>query len=109
MPLFAVSYFILILSNFGFPGTFNFVGEFLILVGLLKCSNILLFLCTLPMLLSLLYSLYYFNIVFFGSLNSFFIRYYCDIIRLEFYILSIFSFLTIYFGIYPLILNLFIF
>jgi NADH:ubiquinone oxidoreductase subunit 4 (subunit M) len=33
MPFFAIIYFIFILSNFGFPGTFNFVGEFLILLG----------------------------------------------------------------------------
>jgi NADH:ubiquinone oxidoreductase subunit 4 (subunit M) len=28
MPIFSVLFFILILSNFGFPGTFNFIGEF---------------------------------------------------------------------------------
>lgn len=29
MPIYTVLYFILILSNFGFPGTINFVGDFL--------------------------------------------------------------------------------
>jgi len=33
MPLFSLLFFILLLSNFGFPGTFNFAGEFLVLVG----------------------------------------------------------------------------
>jgi NADH:ubiquinone oxidoreductase subunit 4 (subunit M) len=33
MPVFSIIYFIFILSNFGFPGTINFVGEFLILLG----------------------------------------------------------------------------
>jgi NADH:ubiquinone oxidoreductase subunit 4 (subunit M) len=33
MPLFSIFYFFFILSNFGFPGTFNFVGEFLITLG----------------------------------------------------------------------------
>src|SRR5688572_18692406 len=30
MPLFSILFFISILSNFGFPGTFNFIGEFLL-------------------------------------------------------------------------------
>lgn len=33
MPIFSILYFLLLLSNFGFPGTFNFVGEFFILLG----------------------------------------------------------------------------
>ncbi len=33
MPIFAIIYFIYILSNFGFPGTFNFIGEFLLTYG----------------------------------------------------------------------------
>ena len=39
MPIFSVLYFIFILANFGFPGTFNFVGEFLILLGGLNLSS----------------------------------------------------------------------
>lgn len=34
MPLFSIFYFFLILANFGFPGTFNFVGEIFLLTGL---------------------------------------------------------------------------
>lgn len=41
MPLFSVLYFVFILSNFGFPGTINFVGEFLILVGIFDFSILL--------------------------------------------------------------------
>jgi NADH:ubiquinone oxidoreductase subunit 4 (subunit M) len=27
MPIFATIYFLFILANFGFPGTFNFIGD----------------------------------------------------------------------------------
>lgn len=61
------------------------------------------------MVLSLIYSLFLYNRIFFGSLQQLFIRYYCDCIRLEFIILSIFAILIIFFGLNPsLIFNFFI-
>lgn len=33
MPVFSVVYFSFILANFGFPGTVNFVGEFMLITG----------------------------------------------------------------------------
>jgi len=101
MPIFAIFYFIFILSNFGFPGTFNFVGELLILVGGFDCSSIIIFLSTFGMILTLIYSLSFYSRVFFGSFNINFIRYFSDISRLEFYILLKFILLIIFIGIYP--------
>lgn len=101
MPLFSLIYFILILSNFGFPGTINFVGEFLILVGSFKFSNVIIFLSTLGMILSLMYSLFLYNRIFFGVLQEGFIRFYCDCTRLEFFILIKFCFLVMFFGFFP--------
>jgi len=43
MPILSLILFIICLSNFGFPGTFNFVGEFLILVGNFKSSIVIMF------------------------------------------------------------------
>lgn len=43
MPFFASLFFIFILSNFGFPGTCNFVGEFLISLGIVFISPIFFF------------------------------------------------------------------
>src|SRR6185436_8457790 len=87
MPIFAIIYFIYILSNFGFPGTFNFIGEFLLTYGILQY-------------LTLLYSLFLYNRIFFGNIKIFFIKYYTDITRLEFFFLIIFLFLIIYFGVF---------
>lgn len=107
MPLFALLYFISILSNFGFPGTINFVGEFLILVGSFEFSNVIIFISTFAMILSLMYSLFLYNRIFFGILQETFIRFYSDCTRLEFMILFIFFLLIIFFGLFPnLILNL---
>lgn len=65
MPLFAIIYFIFVLSNFGFPGTFNFVGEFLILVSGMEYNNVIIFLCSFGMILSVIYSLFFFGKIFF--------------------------------------------
>jgi len=107
MPVFSIIYFIFILSNFGFPGTCNFVGEFLILLGGFEFSNVIIFLSSFGMILSLMYSLFIYNRIFFGSLQNFFLRYYADMTRLEFYILLLFALLVLIGGIYPQIVFMF--
>lgn len=105
MPIFSVIYFIFILANFGFPGTFNFVGEFLVLVGLFKSSSTLLFFSSIPMIFSLIYSLFFYNRVFFGPLSAQFVRFFADCTLIEFFILIILLFINIFCGIYPLIIT----
>jgi len=109
MPIFSSMYFITILSNFAFPGTFNFVGEILIISSIFKNSNFILVLSIFPMILSLIYSFFFFSRVFFGTLSAWFIRYYCDCIRLEFVIFSFFVFLVLLFGINPMLLKTILF
>jgi len=101
MPIFAICMFILILSNFGFPGTINFVGEFLILVGALSYSSVIVFLSTFGMVLTLIYSLSLYARIFFGNLQIYFIRFYCECTRLEFFILFIFCFFVVFLGLFP--------
>jgi len=43
MPLFSTVFFLITLGNFGFPITFNFVGELLILIGLAHFNLHILF------------------------------------------------------------------
>jgi len=101
MPLFSIYFFIFILSNFSFPGTFNFIGEILILLGGIKVSNMIILFSLLGLLLSLVYSLFLYNKIFYGLIQVFFFKYYSDCTRLENNILFIFFFLIILFGIYP--------
>ena len=102
MPIFSIIYFIFILSNFGFPGTFNFIGEFLLTYGALNFSFVITILTTFSLILSLMYSLFLYNRLFFGLIKTFFIRYYSDITRLEFLFLIIFLFIVIFYGIFPM-------
>jgi NADH-quinone oxidoreductase subunit M len=104
MPIFGIIYFIYILSNFGFPGTFNFIGEFLLTYGILQYSTFIVFLSTFSLILTLLYSLFSYNRIFFGFVKIFFVKYYTDLTRLEFFFSFIFFFLIIFFGIYPYII-----
>ena len=84
MPLFSVLYFCFVLANFGFPGTVNFVGEFMLLSGAFSFSNFLILCSTLGLVLTLIYSLFFFNRVFFGPLlPSIFLRFYSDYSRRE--------------------------
>jgi NADH:ubiquinone oxidoreductase subunit 4 (subunit M) len=101
MPIFSICMFILILSNFGFPGTINFVGEFFILVGAYAYSNVIIFLSTFGMILTLIYSLSLYGKIFFGKLEVNFIRFYAEVNRLEFFCLFIFCSLVLLFGLLP--------
>jgi NADH-quinone oxidoreductase subunit M len=101
MPLFSIIYFIYILSNFGFPGTFNFIGEFLLTYGAFSFSFFITFITTFSLILSLIYSLFLYNRIFFGYIKNFFIKYYCDLTRLEFFILIIFCIIILLYGILP--------
>ena len=100
MPLFAVFFFILNLANFSFPGTSSFIGEFIILLPLLELNTIAGLLTAFSLLFSALYSLWLINRVIFGSL-SVYITKYNDLFLREFSILILFTFLIIYFGLYP--------
>jgi NADH-quinone oxidoreductase subunit M len=102
MPIFAIFMFFLILSNFGFPGTINFVGEFLILVGAFQYSNVIVVFSSFAMILTLIYSLSFYSKIFFGCLQINFIRFYCECTRLEFFCLIIFCFLVLFFGLFPI-------
>ena len=101
MPIFAIICFFLILANLGFPGTINFVGEFFISAGLFATTLFTGILANLGLILTLIYSLFLYNRLFFHEIKTNIINYYCDINRLEFHILVIFTLLIIFFGLYP--------
>jgi proton-translocating NADH-quinone oxidoreductase chain M len=68
MPFMAGCFFLIILSNFGFPGSLNFIGEILILFGIFETANIIALLSCFGLFLSLIYSILLFNRLFFGEL-----------------------------------------
>jgi NADH:ubiquinone oxidoreductase subunit 4 (subunit M) len=56
MPMFSLSFFILTLCNCSFPGTCTFVSEFLILIGLVFQTKIIMVLSAVVSLLNTAYS-----------------------------------------------------
>lgn len=100
MPIFSFFYFVFILSNFAFPLTVNFVGEFLIGVGGVFVSSTLYFLNCLPLVITLFYSLNLYIRIFLGTI-PYFLRFYSDLTRLEFFILFILFILVVFYGVFP--------
>ena len=102
MPLFAFFFFMFTISNFSFPGTSNFVGELLVLVGLGQAAQkFVLIIAALSTLLGLVYSILLFNRIVFGNLKTNYIKAFSDMTRQEFYILTPLLFLNILMGLIP--------
>jgi proton-translocating NADH-quinone oxidoreductase chain M len=86
MPIFGILFFIFTLGNIGFPGTSNFIGETLILVGIFE-KNILIAIFTgFGIILSAVYSLWLYNRLFFGTLKLNYGFYFIDLVWNEFLI-----------------------
>ena len=71
-------------SNISFPGTSSFIGEFMILTGLIKTSLILTFFSVLGIVLSASYAIWLLNRIMFSTLKIQFFTIFQDISRREF-------------------------
>ena len=100
MPLYSIFFFLFILSNISFPGTSNFIGEFLVLIGLFKQNIFVFIFALLSIILTMIYSIWLYNRVFFGILNKN-IVYYNDLNLNEFFVLLSLLFFVIFFGFFP--------
>jgi NADH-ubiquinone oxidoreductase chain 4 len=100
MPLFSIMFFIFNLANLGFPGTLNFVSEFLLIVGIFNYSIIFGLLSLIGVFYSVIYSMVLISRVLFGQFSKD-IFYFSDLTRREFLILFKLLFLTIFFGFFP--------
>jgi len=85
MPLFAFFFFIFTISNFSFPGTSNFIGELLVLVGLGQAAQkFILIIAALSTLFGLVYSILLFNRIVFGNLKTAYIKAFSDMTHKSF-------------------------
>jgi len=101
MPLIGSFFFIILLGNFGFPLTFNFIGELLILVGIAHFNLYVFFLLFFGLVLSVVYSILLYNKLMFGNLKTF-IKTIKDASLFEFNCLFSISFFLVFFGINPM-------
>ena len=93
MPLYASTFLFFTMANIGFPGTSNFIGEFLILVGSFKVNSSVTFFGATGMILGGCYALWLLNRTIFGNLRTQYILNTLDLNKRE---VAIFLPLTIY-------------
>jgi len=102
MPIFAVLFFILCLSNAGTPLSVNFIGEFLSLYGIFVRIPYLGLFASTSIILSAAYTIYMFNrIAFGGSYSKYFLVNVVDLTKREFFLLIVLVIFTVVLGVYP--------
>ncbi len=69
MPVYAILMFVLTLGNISFPGTSGFVGEFILLYGVLKRSGIGVIVLLIGVILGIVYGIWMYNRIFFGKMG----------------------------------------
>jgi NADH-ubiquinone oxidoreductase chain 4 len=105
MPIFSILFFILSLGNCGAPLTLNFVGEFMSLFGIFERLPLLGIIASSSIVFSAGYTIFMFNrIAFGGSLSKFILSNVPDLNKREFFILLTLVVLTVFLGIYPVII-----
>jgi len=100
LPFLCFFFFVFSLANLGFPGTVNFISEFLLFLGLFKALPSIAILSLSGIFFSAIYSFILVTRIAFGPATCF-IKYYYDITRREFLILFPITILTIITGFVP--------
>lgn len=101
MPLAGTFMFILILANISFPGTSNFIGETLCLLGITKLYKGVLIFIAPTLFLCTLYSLLLYNRIFFGIPSLYKINYVFDLTRREINSIIPIVLMISWVGVYP--------
>ena len=101
MPVFTMFFFLFTLANVSFPGTFGFVGEFFILLGLGIFNFSVLCLSFLGVFLSVFYSFWLYNRVCFFFFKSFFFNKVSDLSTREIVVVVFLIFFVLFLGIFP--------
>lgn len=101
MPIFSIFFLIFTLANIAFPGTCNFVGEFLIFLGIFKENIFIGMISALGVILSASYSIWLYNRIIFRNINLIYLFQFKDLIKVERILFYPLIFLTIFMGIYP--------
>lgn len=101
MPVFSLYFLFFTMANIALPGTSSFVGEFLILCGVLTYNSVGGFFSASGMILGGAYSLWLYNRVCYGNLKTQYIANFKDINLLELCTLTPLLLITLFSGIYP--------
>jgi len=104
MPMFSAFFCFFTMANIALPGTSSFVGEFLLLLGIFKISNVACFFASLGVIFCGSYSLWLYNRVCFGNLKTINLLYYKDVDHKEFIVLLVLLLLVLLLGLNPQVL-----
>ena len=101
MPKLSIFFFFFAISNFAFPGTVNFIGELLVLIGIVPITRLFFIFVLIGSVIGTAYTILIYAKVSFGELKYELNRKYLDLVNYEWISLIILLFFTIFFGIYP--------
>jgi NADH-quinone oxidoreductase subunit M len=101
MPVYAALFMVFALANIGLPGTGNFVGEILPLIGAFRVNSLLAVIAGMGAILSCGYMLYMYRRVVFGALVKPALHAIKDVTWREAAILAPLAIVTIVMGVYP--------
>ena len=101
MPKFTFFFIFFTISNIGFPGTFNFTGELLSLVGVHESSPLVSYFFLLKTGILFIFFMFLVNKVCFTEVEDGDVCYFSDLTYRETGILGSLGVLTVLFGVYP--------
>ncbi|MEH3103384.1 MAG: NADH-quinone oxidoreductase subunit M [Sphingomonas phyllosphaerae] len=101
MPRYAILFLLFTMASIGLPGTSNFVGELLSLMGTYQVSTTIALLCTTGIILGAAYMLYLYRRVVFGEIKSDEVRQMSDLTPRELWLLVPIAAAVLWMGVYP--------
>ncbi|WEK46936.1 MAG: NADH-quinone oxidoreductase subunit M [Candidatus Andeanibacterium colombiense] len=101
MPKYALFFMLFTMASVGLPGTSNFVGEFLSLVGIYQVSTTVTFVCTTGIILGAAYMLYLYARVVFGDQKNADAAAMPDLDTREWLMLAPLAAAVLWMGVYP--------
>ncbi|WP_174278589.1 NADH-quinone oxidoreductase subunit M [Sphingomonas bacterium] len=101
MPAYALFFMLFTMASVGLPGTSNFVGELLSLMGVFQLSTGIALLCTTSIILGAAYMLYLYRRVVFGEVKSEEVRAMPDLSAREYWLLAPIAAAVLWMGVYP--------
>jgi NADH-quinone oxidoreductase subunit M len=101
MPKYALLFMVFTMASVGLPGTSNFVGELLSLVGVYQASSWVALICTTGIILGAAYMLYLYRRVVYGPLDKPDVAAMPDLSAREVLLLAPIALAVLWMGVYP--------
>jgi NADH-quinone oxidoreductase subunit M len=102
MPKFAAFFMLFAMANAGLPGTSGFVGEFMVILGVIKVNFWWAALAATTLIFGAAYTLWMYKRVVFGKVGNAHVAEMADIDGREFLVLSLLAIAVLAMGLYPL-------